>query len=247
MGQLPAYPGQTQPWAGQQAMNMGRSQQMWGQSSHATTDQHLAASVQAPRSPYQINAGTIIPAVLAQAIISDVEGTVTALVSNDVYDSATGRFLLIPQGARLFGMYDSDLQANQPRLHLAFKTLYFPDGYSIALQGMPGGDQRGLSGLSDQVNRHFWQRYGTAAVLSLITAGVSLATYGNRGHFYSYDPQEAAMSGAGNVLGRAVGEDLRRAMSIRPTVTIREAYPFTMTVTQDMTFPSPYPFEGGTE
>jgi type IV secretory pathway VirB10-like protein len=254
MGQVQPMPGQMYPgqgftgqWAGQQPMNMGRTSQFWQQSSHANTDQYLSASVQAPRSPYQVNAGTIIPAVLAQAITSDLEGTVTALVTNDVYDSVTGRYLLIPQGSRLFGVYDADLQANQPRLQLAFKTLYFPNGYSISLEGMPGADQRGLAGLTDQVNRHFFQRYGNAAILSLITAGISMATYGNRGNFYSYEPQEAAMSGAGQVLGRAVAEDLRRSMNIRPTVTVREAYPFTMTVTQDVTFPGPYPFAGGAE
>jgi type IV secretion system protein TrbI len=231
---------------------VGRSHDFWQQSSHATTEQYLAASVQPPRSPYQVNAGTIVPAVLTQAITSDLEGTVTAQVSHDVYDSVTGRYLLIPQGARLFGVYDADLRANQPRLQLAFKTLYFPNGYSLSLQGMPGMDSRGFAGLSDQVNRHFFQRYGTAAVFSFITAGISLATYGSRDRFYAYEPQDAATYSAGQVLGRAVAEDLRQAMRIRPTVTVREAYPFTLTVTQDVTFPGVYPFalqvaQGGTQ
>jgi type IV secretion system protein TrbI len=107
---------------------------------------------------------------------------------------------------------------------------------------MPGSDRRGLAGLSDQVNRHFLQRYGTAAVLSVITAGVSLAVHQHNG-FYTYEPEEAAIYGAGTVLGRAVAEDLRRAMQIRPTVTVREAYPFLLTVTQDIVFPGPYPFD----
>jgi type IV secretion system protein VirB10 len=236
---------------GQHNTLVGRNQQFWQQSSDATTGQYLATSVQPPRSPYQVNAGTIVPAVLAQAILSDLEGTVTAVVSQNVYDSVTGRYLLIPQGSRLFGVYDADLQANQPRLHLAFKTLYFPNGYSLGLQGMPGMDDRGFAGLSDQVNRHFFQRYGTAAVLSLITAGISLAIHGSN-NVYTYEPQEAAMYGAGQVLGRAVAEDLRRGMQIRPTVTVREAYPFNLTVTRDVTFPGPYPFgllvaQGGTE
>ena len=221
---------------------VGRQQQFWQQSSDATTAQYLAAQVQPPRSPYQVNAGTIVPAVLTQAITSDLEGTLTARGVPDVYDSVTGRFSLIPQGAKLFGVYDADLRANQPRLHVACKTLYFPNGYSLALSGMPGSDSRGLAGLSDQVNRHFLQRYGTAAVLSLITAGVSLAVHQHNG-FYTYEPEEAAIYGAGTVLGRAVAEDLHRAMQIRPTVTVREAYPFMLTVTQDIVFPGPYPFD----
>jgi len=226
---------------GEQAL-VGRQQQFWQQSSAATTEQYLAAQVQPPRSRYQINAGTMIPAVTTQAMTSDLEGTLTAVVSRDVYDSVTGRFLLIPQGAKLFLVYDADVRANQPRLHVAAKTLYFPNGYSLALSGMPGSDSRGLAGLSDQVNRHLWQRYGTAAVLSLITAGVSLAVHRGNG-FYTYAPEEAAVYGAGNVLGRSVAEDLRQAMQIRPTVTVREAYPFVLTVTQDVVFPGSYPFD----
>jgi type IV secretion system protein TrbI len=103
---------------------VGRSHDFWQQSSHATSEQYLAARVQPPRAPYQVNAGTLVPAVLAQAITSDLEGTVTAQISHDVYDSVTGRFLLIPQGARLFGVYDADLQANQPRLHVAFIAVF---------------------------------------------------------------------------------------------------------------------------
>src|SRR5262249_43873019 len=150
---------------------VGRNQQFWAQSSYGTTGQWLAASVQPPRSPYQVNAGTVISAVMAQALNSDLEGTVSALVTHDVYDSITGQYLVIPQGARLFGFYDADVHGNVPRLHIAFKTLYFPNGYSLALSGMPGVDTTGMAGVSDQVNRHFWQRYGSAAVLSLITAG----------------------------------------------------------------------------
>jgi type IV secretory pathway VirB10-like protein len=237
---LRAWPRPPEPQAAQALV--GRQQQFWQQSSDATTGQYLPAQVQPPRSPYQVNAGTIVPAVLTQALTSDLEGTLTAVVSRDVYDSVTGRFLLIPQGAKLFGVYDADLRANQPRLHVAAKTLYFPNGYSLALSGMPGSDSRGLAGLSDQVNRHFLQRYGTAAVLSLITAGVSLAVHQHNG-FYTYEPEEAAIYGAGTVLGRAVAEDLRQAMQIRPTVTVREGYPFLLTVTQDIVLPGPYPFD----
>jgi type IV secretory pathway VirB10-like protein len=220
---------------------VGGQRAFWQRASGAGTGQWLEASIQPPHSPYTLQAGTVVPAVLTQAITSDLEGQISALVTQDVYDSATGRFLLIPQGSRLFGFYDTDLQATQPRLHLSFKTLYFPNGYSLALHGMPGVDGRGLAGASDQVNRHFFQRYGSAAVLSLITAGITLATY-NRGGFFSYSPEDAAVYGAGTVLGRAVGEDLRRVMHIRPTLTIREAYPFNVVVTQDAVFPGPYPF-----
>jgi type IV secretion system protein TrbI len=147
--------------------------------------------------------------------------------------------VLIPQGARLEGVYDSESAGEQTRLNTLWHTLYFPNGWSLALHGMPSTDQGGMMGLTDQVNRHFFQRYGTAAVLSAITAGISLATYRNRGFFYD-DPATAATYGVGNVLGRAVAEDLGRGMRVRPTLTIRAGTPLHLRVTQDLTLPGPY-------
>ena len=161
-----------------------------------------------------------------------------------MFDSISSHHLLIPQGARLFFLYDADVQSAAPRLNLSCKTLYFPNGYSLALNGMPGVDQVGMAGLSDRVNRHFWQRYGSAAVLSFITAGISLAVH-RRGGFFTYSPQEAATAGVGQVLGQAVAEDLRQSMRIRPTITVPEAYRFNVVLTQDVVFPGPYPFTSG--
>jgi len=242
-----ASPSPFSPWMNppqqppQEVWPVGRNQQFWAQSSYGTTGQWLSASVQPPRSPYQVNAGTVIPTIMAQALNSDLEGTVSALVTQDVYDSIAGQYLVIPQGARLFGFYDADVQGHVPRLHIAFKTLYFPNGYSLALSGMPGVDSTGMAGVSDQVNRHFWQRYGSAAVLSLITAGISLATYSHDG-FYAYSPADAARYGGGQVMGQAVGEDLRQSVRMRPTLTVAEGYPFNVMLTQDVAFPGPYPF-----
>ena len=92
-----------------------------------------------------------------------------------------------------------------------------------------------------KVNRHFWQRYGSTAMLSLITAGVSLAIHSHDG-YDSYSPADAAVYGAGQVMGQAVAEDLRRNMRIRPTLTVQEGYAFNLMVTQDIVFPGPYPF-----
>jgi type IV secretory pathway VirB10-like protein len=228
----------TPPWA---TNTIGRSQQFWQQSSGATAAQWLGSSPQPPLSPYTIQAGTIVPAVLSHGINSELEGPCSALVTQNVYDSATGHYLLIPQGARLDGYYDTELEGNQARLNTLWKTLYFPNGWSLALSGMPSVDGGGMIGLTDQVNRHFFQRYGTALMLSAITAGVTLATYRNHSFFYD-DPREAATYGMGNVLGRAIAEDLYRGMRVRPTITIRAGLPFDLRVTQDIVFPGPYPF-----
>lgn len=228
-------------WQGQSPGNVAPWSRApgWSSARNIAAEQWLDAAPLPPRSPYTIQAGTLIPAILIEAINSELEGPVSALVTRPVYDSITGQSLLIPQGTRLEGFYDSEIAGHQTRLNTLWHTLYFPNGWSLALNGMPSLDQSGMMGLTDQVNRHFWQRYGTAAVLSAITAGISLATYHNRGFFYD-DPATAATYGVGNVLGRAVAEDLARGMRVRPTLIIRAGTPLHLRVTQDLTLPGPY-------
>src|SRR5262249_19107715 len=138
--------------------------------------QYLNATLQPPRSPYQINAGMLLPVVLAQDVTSDVVSFFSAVATYDVYDSVTGRYLLVPMGSRITFLTDLENQTNQqPILLMAAKTLYLPNGYSIALQGMPAANGFGMTGLQDQVNRHFLQRYGSAAVPSPIMARDLLA------------------------------------------------------------------------
>ena len=219
----------------------GRNADFWGLSGFARQPQYAAAHLLPPRSPYQINAGMQIPVVLGQDLTSDAESLFSALVATDVYDSVSGRFLLIPAGARIFGIADVDAPTNQqPTLMLAAKTLYLPNGYSLALSGAPGVTGMGISGVSDLVNRHYLQRYGSAAFLSLVTAGIRMATYAGRAGLWYATPEDAATQGAGQVLGQATGEDLRRSMNIRPTVSVRAGYPFHVTVVQDLVFPAPY-------
>lgn len=158
-----------------------------------------------------------------------------------MYDSVSGRFLLVPAGSRIFGIADVDAPTNQqPTLMLAAKTLYLPNGYSLALSGAPGANGMGIAGVSDLVNRHYLQRYGAAAFLSLVTAGIRMATYAGRGGLWYATPEDAAAQGTGQVLGQATGEDLRRSMNIRPTVSVRAGYRFDVTVVQDLVFPAPY-------
>jgi type IV secretion system protein VirB10 len=158
-----------------------------------------------------------------------------------VFDSIRGAHLLVPQGARLFLEYNTERQAADTRLQLTAKTLYFPDGSSLALGGMPSLDDKGAAGVEGRVNRHVFQRYGTAAILSLITGGISLATH-RRGGYSHYEPSDAALYGVGNVMGRAVGEDLYRGMNTRPTLTIPAGYRFHLQFAKDYAFPAPYPF-----
>src|SRR5262249_38299887 len=179
----------------------GRNADFWGLSGFARAPQYAAAHLLPPRSPYQLNAGMQIPVVLGQDLTSDAESLFSTIVATDVYDSVSGRFLLVPAGSRIFGIADVDAPTNQQAtLMLAAKTLYLPNGYSIALSGAPGANGMGISGVSDLVNRHYLQRYGAAAFLSLVTAGIRMATYAGHGGLWYATPEDAAAQGTGQVL-----------------------------------------------
>ena len=90
-----------------------------------------------------VQAGAVIPAALVTGLRSDLPGQITAQVTSNVYDSPTGRFLLIPQGARLIGEYDSRVAFGQSRVLLAWTRLILPNGRSIVLERQPGADAAG--------------------------------------------------------------------------------------------------------
>ncbi len=200
----------------------------------------LASAVVPPRSPYELLEGTLIPAILATGIHSDLPGQAVALVRRNVYDTVSGRHLVIPQGSRLIGSYDNRIAWGQKRVLLAWHRLLFPDGRSIDLEGMPGADLAAMAGLRDQVHNHFVRTFGSAILLSAITAGTQLS-----------QPQESADGGApsarqitaaalGQELGRVTGEITRRNTNIQPTLEIRPGYLFHVEVTADLVLPGPY-------
>jgi type IV secretion system protein VirB10 len=203
---------------------------------------YLQASVRAPVSPYEVKAGTIIPAVLLSAVNSDLPGQILGQVREAVYDTDTGEHLLIPQGTRLVGLYDHHVIYGQERVLITWKRLILPNGSSLSLRdGMPGTDAIGAAGFQDEVNNHYLRIFGHALLLSIISAGVQLSQIPSFG-------QDFQGPTAGNVLGAAVGQQLgstaaeliRRGMTIAPTLEIRPGYPFNVMVTQDVVFPGPY-------
>jgi len=187
-----------------------------------------ADRVQAPPSPYIIQAGSVISAALITGLRSDLPGQITAQVTSHVYDSPTGRFLLIPQGSRLLGEYDSRVASGQRRLLLAWTRIVFPDGRSIMLEREPGTDQAGYAGLEDGVDNH----WGSV----LLAAG--LATIFNIGLESSEDDGDeiakAIRDGTQNTIGRAGEAIVQRQLGIPPTLTIRPGYPVRVMVTRDL-------------
>jgi type IV secretion system protein TrbI len=190
-----------------------------------TVTQHRLA---APASPFILQAGTIIPAALITGIRSDLPGQITAQVTENVYDSPTGRYLLIPQGARLVGEYDNGIGAGQRRVLLVWTRLILPDGTSLVLERLQGADVSGYAGLEDQVDRHWWGMAQAAALSTLLNIGAELAT--DEGDSIA----TALRDGAQDTIGRA-GEDIvRQQLAIPPTLTIRPGFQLRIVVTRDL-------------
>jgi type IV secretion system protein TrbI len=181
-----------------------------------------------PASPFILQAGTIIPAALITGIRSDLPGQITAQVTENVYDSPTGRYLLIPQGARLVGEYDSGISAGQRRVLLVWTRLIRPDGSSLVLERLQGADGSGYAGLKDQVNRHWWGLAQAAALSTLLNIGAELATD------ESDTIATALRDGAQDTIGSAGQEIVRQQLAIPPTLTIRPGFQLRVIVTRDL-------------
>ncbi len=190
------------------------------------------ASLQLPASPYQVMAGTIIPAALVTGINSDLPGQVIANVTEAVYDTATGRFLLIPQGSRLIGRYDSQVSFGQRRVLLVWTRLILPDTSSISLDRLPGIDPAGYAGLEDGVDWHWDRILAGAALSTLLGVGAELAAPNNSG---SNGGITVAVRQSGQDTVNQVGQEItKRNVSIQPTLTIRPGFPMRVMVNKDL-------------
>lgn len=189
-------------------------------------------SLQLPSSPYQVMTGTVIPAALMTGINSDLPGQVIATVSEPVYDTATGRHLLIPQGSRLIGRYDSQVAFGQRRVLLVWTRLILPDTSSVALDRLPGIDPSGYAGLEDGVDWHWDRILAGAALSTLLGIGAELAapesrTEGSR-------VVTAGRESAQDTVNQVGQEITKRNMSIQPTLTIRPGFPMRVMVSKDL-------------
>ena len=202
----------------------------------------LDSQVEAPASPYMIRAGFVIPAIMISGINSDLPGQVMAQVSQNVWDTATGRFLLIPQGTRLIGAYSSDVAYGQERVLMAWQRLIFPDGKTFDIRAMPGADSAGYAGFTDQINNHWFRTISSAILMSGVIAAVDLSQDDNNSSDSS-DRQRAgdALSEAlGQTLGQVLGQIISKNLNVAPTLEIRPGYRFNVIAFKDMTLPGPY-------
>ncbi|WP_203343763.1 TrbI/VirB10 family protein [Vibrio diabolicus] len=200
----------------------------------------LNSQMQAPRSPFELRAGFVIPATLISGINSDLPGQIMAQVSQNVSDTATGSHLLIPQGSRLIGSYSSDVAYGQERVLVAWQRIIFPDGKAMDIGSMPGADSAGYSGFHDQVNNHYLRIFGSAFLMSGITAGITLSQDNDSNSEDGTRASDALSEALGQQLGQVAVEMIRKNMNISPTLEIRPGYRFNVIVTKDMTFSKPY-------
>jgi type IV secretory pathway VirB10-like protein len=201
----------------------------------------LNTRVEPPAGRYVLQTGSVIPAVLITAMDSDLPGAVQAQVSQDVYDSPSGQFLLIPKGAKLFGEYvsGSGISYGQNRLFVAWQRIIFPNGYTLDIGAMPGADQQGESGFHDSVDSHWVRTFGSALLMSAITAGVTISQpqYGNTN---GVSASQSLSESLGQNLGNASSMLLQKNLNVPPTLKIRAGYQFNVTAVKDLVFDSPY-------
>lgn len=191
-----------------------------------------AGNLQPSVSPYTVMAGTIIPAALVTGIDSDLPGQVIATVTQPIYDTATGRYLLIPQGSRLIGRYDSQVAFGQRRVLLVWLRLILPDTSSIALDKLPGIDPAGYAGLEDGVDWH-WGRILSGAALSTLLGVSSELAVSNQGS--TNGNVVIALRDSAQDTTNQVGQEItRRNLSVQPTLTVRPGFPMDVMVSKDL-------------
>ncbi|WP_027528511.1 TrbI/VirB10 family protein [Bradyrhizobium sp. Ec3.3] len=186
-----------------------------------------------PASPFVVQAGAVIPGALLTGVRSDLPGVITAQVTEAVYDSPTGRVLLVPQGARLIGTYDSQVAFGQSRVLLVWTRLIMPNGRSIVLERQPGADAAGYSGLEDHVDNHWKELLGAAALSTLLAVGTEVNSGSDVNNTNSALIQ-ALRRGAGDSANQVGQQLVRRNLNIQPTLTIRPGFPVRVIVNRDL-------------
>jgi type IV secretion system protein TrbI len=176
-----------------------------------------------------LQAGAVIPASLITGLRSDLPGQVTAQVTEDVYDSPTGKTLLIPQGSRLVGQYDAQIAFGQSRALLVWNRLIMPNGKSIVLERQPGADTEGYAGLEDEVDNHWGMLFKAAILSTILSVGAEAGTSNSENNL-----AQAIRMGASQSFNQAGEQIVGRSLNIQPTITIRPGFPVRVMVTHDL-------------
>ena len=212
---------------------------------HKPDDIYLSTTRESAVGKHEVFAGAIIPAVLITAIDSDLPGTLTAQVRQTVYDSLDPDVVLVPQGTRVVGKYSADVQYGQTRVLVAWDHLIYPDGSTVAIQGMQGVDAAGQSGFHDLVDNHYLRIFGSATLMSILGVGAQLAQPQNQNALNSPSAGQEAAAALANGLDQAGIQVMQKNLNIQPTLRIRAGYQFNVLVNHTMILPPWRQLEGG--
>jgi type IV secretion system protein TrbI len=212
----------------------------FGRQHNKEESEYLGREREAARGRYEVKAGWLIPAVLEQQLNSDLPGLIRALVRENVYDTVTGKYVLIPAGSTLVGIYNSHVGYGQKALQAVWRRVIFPDGSSLSLGGFEGDDSEGAAGFRDQVDNHWGRIFSGALLTSLFAAGIQIS----QGQNSSVLTQPSYGQQIGQAVGQQVGqvgvEVTRRNLNIQPTIVVRPGYRFFVRVEKDVLFKAPY-------
>lgn len=192
-----------------------------------SSDIYNTNRIEDPASPYQVMAGTLIAASLVTGINSDLPGTIVAQVTQPVYDTVTGQYVLIPQGSRLIGRYQSEVSFGQDRALVTWDRIIFPDGASIVISA-PGADAQGFAGLSDRTDHHWDRVFVAAGLATILGIGAELGSDGDG------DLERAIRRGTTDTLNQAGQRVVDRNLNIQPTIKVRPGWPVRVVVTRDL-------------
>lgn len=201
---------------------------------------YLPNQVVPQQSRYELKRGSVIPATMITGIISDLPGRITAQVSQHIHDSATGHYLLIPQGTKLLGRYDSKVSFGQSRVLVVWTDIIFPNGSTLQIGGMAGTDSEGYGGFSDKVNNHYFRTFGSAALVALIGTGIDMAVPESSTLATQDTASDAARRNFAETFGRVAEQTISKHLNVQPTIQIRPGYKFNVLVDQDIVFPGNY-------
>jgi len=230
-GAAAAVAGQTpaSPTANASSASTGQDHKLAFLNGNADRTVESPDRVQAPASPFVLQAGAVIPAALLTGLRSDLPGQVTAQVTDDTFDSPTGKILLIPQGAKLVGQYDAQVTFGQSRALLVWTRLILPNGRSIVLERQPGADAGGYAGLSDQVDNHWGMLFKAAMLSTLLSVGAEAGTSNSENNL-----AQAIREGASNSFSQVGEQVVGRSLNVQPTITVRPGFPVRVLVTRDL-------------
>jgi type IV secretion system protein VirB10 len=230
--------------AGQSDPNMQNRKDSFIASARNTQSRNDLDSQRTPQAgKFVIRDGWDIPSTLEQSVNSDLPGEIRALVRENVFDTATGRYLLIPQGSRVIGRYDAHVAYGQSRVQVIWDRLIFPDGSSIDLNGMIGQDAGGASGFHDKVDHHYVRIFGMALMTSGFSAGIEMTQGNSTSASNPYgvpSNSQLAIQALGQQMGQLGMEITRKNMDVQPTIKIPIGYRFNVRVNRDITFGEPY-------